>query len=143
MSEQSLEEQQEEEDDDYDFYDSLGYVIDDSMIVQKAMEIMSRYLSGGQNTTEFTKFTKPVSTPKETIRVPEYTFFAEGEDGLMYIKGKFTGHLVTGKAIAHNGPYTVTEAKYADYILKENREGRGNITEDDASVFIKIALGQI
>ena len=129
--------------DENDLYTYYGDVSEDSFIIEKAMEIMSRYLNGEKKTTEFTNFTKEVSTPKETIRVPEYTMFAEAEDGLMYIRGMFKGRLVDGKMVTRNGNYPVTEAAYADWVLKEDREGRGNLTQDDAAVLTKIALGQI
>jgi len=135
MSNVSLEEAYESLEDDNNWYDCYGNVVEDNEIVIRGAEIMIQSVK--------CKCSKSADANKVEQKVPDYTFFAEGEDGLMYIKGKFTGHLVTGKAIAHNGPYTVTESKYAEYILRENREGRGDITEDDASVFIKVALGQI
>ena len=133
MASQSKEDEHEDFDDNW--YDCYGDVVDDMAIVRRAAEIMNQFAKDKSSNEFFNDLGK--------VKIPDYTFFAEGEDGLIYIKGKFAGHLVTGKGIAHNGPYTVTEAKYADYILRENREGRGNITEDDALIFIKIALGQI
>jgi roadblock/LC7 domain-containing protein len=124
MSEQSVEEESNFGDDN-DLYTYYGDVAEDSFIVQKAMEIMSRYLKGNQ-TTNFTT----------TQYIPDYSMFVEGEDGLVVIKGSYKG-----KTLDEIDGVNFKGAKigWAKWCLLNDK----NLTDDDRNVFNKIMMNQL
>jgi hypothetical protein len=69
------------------------------------------------------------------LRIPEYTMFAEGEDGLIVLKGTYKGktldeiNIVAGFDTAKKG--------WARYMLQQDK----NLTDDDRDIFNKIMLG--
>lgn len=71
----------------------------------------------------------------EKLRIPEYSMFAEGEDGLIVLKGTYKGktldeiNIVAGFDTAKKG--------WARYMLQQDK----NLTDDDRDVFNKIMLG--
>ncbi len=125
MSEQSVEEEESNFGDDNDLYTYYGDVAEDSFIVQKAMEIMSRYLKGNQ-TTNFTT----------TQYIPDYSMFVEGEDGLVVIKGSYKG-----KTLDEIDGVNFKGAKigWAKWCLLNDK----NLTDDDRNVFNKIMMNQL
>jgi hypothetical protein len=125
MSEQSVEEEESHFGDDNDLYTYYGDVAEDSFIVQKAMEIMSRYLKGNQ-TTNFTT----------TQYIPDYSMFVEGEDGLVVIKGSYKG-----KTLDEIDGVNFKGAKigWAKWCLLNDK----NLTDDDRNVFNKIMMNQM
>ena len=74
------------------------------------------------------------NTPK--IRIPNYSFFCEVEDGLMYIKG-VNKEMMVGTVDDIRWPKA--EKQYAMYLLKNDND----LTEDDKSVLNKIIQGII
>lgn len=78
-----------------------------------------------------------IEKPKEEtqIKIPEYTMFAEGEDGLIVLKGTYKGKLV--EEIDQIAGWTGCAKGWAKYMLQNDKD----LTEDDRGVFNKILLG--
>ena len=74
------------------------------------------------------------NTPKR--KIPNYSFFCEVEDGLMYIKG-VNKEMMVGTVDDIRWPKA--EKQYAMYLLKNDND----LTEDDKSVLNKIIQGII
>lgn len=81
---------------------------------------------------------KPQSEIKRPeVRIPEYTMFAEGEDGYVVLKGTYKGktldeiNIVAGFDTAKRG--------WARYMLQQDK----NLTDDDRDIFNKIMLGSL
>lgn len=74
------------------------------------------------------------NTPK--TKIPNYSFFCEVEDGLMYIKG-VNKEMMVGTVDDIRWPKA--EKQYAMYLLKNDND----LTEDDKSVLNKIIQGII
>lgn len=84
------------------------------------------------------EFVKPerneVINPK--VKIKDYSFFIEGEDGLIITKGTYKGHLIEEVDLIANFP---AKKGWAKYMLRTDKD----LTEDDREVFQKIILGQI
>ena len=82
---------------------------------------------------------KPQSFKEDVVlgKVPEYSMFAEGEDGLIVLKGTYKGktldeiNIVAGFDTAKRG--------WAKYMLQQDK----NLTDDDRDVFTKIMAGYL
>lgn len=69
-------------------------------------------------------------------RIPEYSMFVEGEDGLIILKGTNKGKLVHQLDEINWRGYS---RSWATYMLKEDK----NLTDDDREIFNKMILGQV
>lgn len=82
------------------------------------------------------EFIKP-EVAKPSIRIPEYSMFVEGEDGLTIIKGKYVGRTI--EEIDGVAGFGGAAAGWAKWCLKSDKD----LTDDDRNVFHKIIAGQI
>jgi hypothetical protein len=80
---------------------------------------------------------KPQSFKEDVVlgKVPEYSMFAEGEDGLIVLKGTYKGK--TLDEINVTAGFDTAKRGWAKYMLQQDK----NLTEDDREVFNKIILG--
>lgn len=81
--------------------------------------------------------TEIVSKQPEVIqRVPEYTMFVEGEDGLMVIKGTYKGKTIDEIDAAN---FIGAKKGWAKWCLSNDK----NLSDDDRGVFTKIMNGYL
>lgn len=80
---------------------------------------------------------KPEGVVKSTIKIPEWTMFAEGEDGLLILKGRYAGKYITD--INEVAGFGTAKVGWAKWCLSNDK----NLTEDDREVFNKIILGYL
>lgn len=81
--------------------------------------------------------TEIVSKQPEVIqRVPEYTMFVEGEDGLMVIKGTYKGKTIDEIDVEN---FSGCKKGWAKWCLSNDK----NLSDDDRSVFTKIMNGYL
>lgn len=73
---------------------------------------------------------------KMIAKVPDYTMFVEGEDGLIILKGTNKGKLLHQLDDLNWKGYSKS---WSSYMLKEDK----NLTEDDRGVLRKLFLGQV
>lgn len=95
------------------------------------------YYSDGtiQDITSFG--TEIVSKQPQVIqRIPEYTMFVEGEDGLMVIKGTYKGKTIDEIDAAN---FLGAKKGWAKWCLSNDK----NLSDDDRSVFTKIMNGYL
>jgi hypothetical protein len=97
------------------------------------------YYSDGTYVEVIDKVSEPA--PKN---VPNWTWFVEGEDGIIYVKGKFKGQLAgCGGYFVNDRGYKTSEYKYALHWIDASQQGGTDLTEDDLNVFTKIVSGTI
>ena len=96
------------------------------------VDIVITYSNGEKETKIISSV--DVSSPRE--KTPNYSFFCEVEDGLMYIKG-VNKEMMVGTIDDIRWPKA--EKQYAMYLLKNDND----LTEDDKSVLNKIIQGII
>lgn len=131
MSSQSKSIEKEVDDelqDDDNFYDYYGDVIDDMSILNRAIEIMSRFTNRNSTST--------VSQSDIGQKFPEYSMFVVSEDGLMVVKGSYKGRLLDEiDGVNFKG----AKRGWAKWCLENDK----NLTDDDRDVFKKIMMNQM
>lgn len=122
-----------EEELDDEFYNYIGDVVDDMAIIQRAIDIMSRFHKDGTSSEFFDTFG---SVKPQVYNIPDYSMFVEGEDGLMVIKGSYKG-----KTLDQIDEVNFKGAKrgWAKWCLDNDK----NLTEDDRGIFSKILVNQM
>lgn len=85
----------------------------------------------------FEKITPKKEKPINPVRVPEYTMFAEGEDGYIILKGKYVGKLI--HQINEEAGFDTAAAGWAKYMLEKDK----NLTDDDRSVLNRMVKNQL
>lgn len=91
---------------------------------------------------------KPVTTIDSSEnpkwRVPNWSWFVEGPDGLVYVKGEFKGQLAgCGGHFINRAGYKISEYQYSLYWIDLTSKGASDLNEDDIEVFKKIRDGRI
>ena len=125
----SIEEEVDDElQDDDNFYDYYGDVIDDMSILNRAIEIMSRYTNRNSTST--------VSQSDIGQKFPEYSMFVVSEDGLMVVKGSYKGRLLDEIDEVN---FKGAKRGWAKWCLENDK----NLTDDDRDVFKKIMMNQM
>jgi hypothetical protein len=92
------------------------------------------YYSDG--TTEEVSTEIASKQPEVIQRIPEYTMFVEGEDGLMVIKGTYKGKTIDEIDAAN---FIGAKKGWAKWCLSNDK----NLSDDDRSVFTKIMNGYL
>jgi len=123
----SIEEEVDDElEDDENFYDCYGDVIDDMSILQRSIEIISR----------FTNATSKISQSYIGQKFPDYSMFVVSEDGLMVVKGSYKGRLLEEIDEVN---FKGAKRGWAKWCLENDK----NLTDDDRDVFKKIMINQM
>lgn len=123
----SIEEEVDDElEDDENFYDCYGDVIDDMSILQRSIEIISR----------FTNATSKISQSSTGQKFPDYSMFVVSEDGLMVVKGSYKGRLLEEIDEVN---FKGAKRGWAKWCLENDK----NLTDDDRDVFKKIMINQM
>jgi GTP1/Obg family GTP-binding protein len=123
----SIEEEVDDElEDDENFYDCYGDVIDDMSILQRSIEIISR----------FTNATSKISQSYIDQKFPDYSMFVVSEDGLMVVKGSYKGRLLEEIDEVN---FKGAKRGWAKWCLENDK----NLTDDDRDVFKKIMINQM
>jgi hypothetical protein len=74
--------------------------------------------------------------PQVIQRIPEYTMFVEGEDGVMVIKGTYKGKTIDEIDVEN---FSGCKRGWAKWCLSNDK----NLSDDDRSVFTKIMNGYL
>lgn len=113
------------------------YTVDN--LVEKKLKMTIHYYDDG--TYEVVKHN---SQKEVEAKIPHWTWFVQGEDGILYIKGQFKGQLAgCGGYFTNSAGYKTSEYKYAKHFLDASKSGLTDLTEDDLEVFQKIVDGLI
>lgn len=106
---------------------------DDMIVGRKITKVVVYYSDGTKESIPYQNETIP---EKMIAKVPEYSMFVEGEDGLIILKGTYKGRLV----------HEIDELNFkgaakgwSKWCLTNDK----NLTDDDRTIFNKILLGQI
>jgi hypothetical protein len=84
----------------------------------------------------FEKISPKKENPVSVSRVPEYTMFAEGEDGYMLIRGEYKGLLIHE---IDDRRWKGAAAGWAGWMLEKDK----NLTDDDRSVLNRMVKNQL
>jgi hypothetical protein len=111
----------------------MDSISDSFMQEEKRLVAVIHFYSDGT----FEKITPLKEKTTYDVRIPDYTMFAEGEDGYIILKGKYAGKLI--HQINEEAGFDTAAAGWAKYMLEKDK----NLTDDDRSVLNRMVKNQI